>query len=104
MLQKLQSQSLLNARSIVEIAEKKDTSIKTPVHNHNPQRQGFEDTLFDFGGALLDYTSVGGTIRINQGLAIFMLIAATAKAPNKLLMEKKRETFEQVTAQAQKTC
>jgi hypothetical protein len=30
-----------------------------------------------------------------------MLIAATAEAPNKLLMEKKREAFEQVTAQAQ---
>ncbi len=30
-----------------------------------------------------------------------MLIAATAEVPNKLLMEKKREAFEQVTVQAQ---
>jgi hypothetical protein len=30
-----------------------------------------------------------------------MLIAATAEAPNKLLMEKKREAVEEVTAQAQ---
>ena len=30
-----------------------------------------------------------------------MLIAATAEAPNRLLMESKREAFEQVTAQAQ---
>ena len=30
-----------------------------------------------------------------------MLIAATAEVPNKLLMERKREAFEQVTAQAQ---
>ena len=85
----------------MEIAEAKDISIKTPVHNHNPQRQGLEDNLFDFGDALLDYTSDGGTIRINQGLATFMLIAATAEVPNKLLMERKREAFEQVTAQAQ---
>ncbi len=28
---------VLNARSIMEIAEAKDISIKTPVHNHNPQ-------------------------------------------------------------------
>jgi hypothetical protein len=92
---------VLNARSIMEVAEAKDTSIKTAVHNHNPQRQGLEDNLFDFGDALLDYTSDGGIIRINQGLATFMLIAATAELPNKLLMEKKREAFEQVTAQAQ---
>jgi hypothetical protein len=92
---------VLNARSIVEIAENKEISIKTPVHNHNPQRQGLEDNLFDFGDALLDYTSDGGTIRINQELATFMLIAATAEVPNKLLMERKREAFEQVTAQAQ---
>ena len=85
----------------MEIAERKNISIKTPVHNHNPQRQGLEDNLFEFGDALLDYTSDGGTIRINQGLATFMLIAATAKVPNKLLMERKREAFEQVTAQAQ---
>ena len=85
----------------MEIAERKDISIKIPVHNHNPQRQGLEDNLFDFGDALLDYTSDGGTIRINQGLATFMLIAATAEVPNKLLMERKREAFEQVTAQAQ---
>jgi hypothetical protein len=80
---------VLNAKSIMEIAERKDISIKTPAHNHNLQRQGLEDNLFDFGDALLDYTSDGGTIRINQGLATFMLIAATAEAPNKLLMEKK---------------
>ena len=49
----------------------------------------------------MDYTSDGGTIRINQGLATFMLIAATAEAPNRLLMERKREAFDQVTAQAQ---
>jgi hypothetical protein len=40
---------VLNAKSIMEIAERKDISIKTPVHNHNPQRQGLEDNLFDFG-------------------------------------------------------
>ena len=85
----------------MEIAEANDISIKTPVHNHNPQRQGLENNLFDFGDALLYYTSDGGTIRINQGLATFMLIAATAEVPNKLLMERKREAFEQVTAQAQ---
>ncbi len=92
---------VLNAKSILEIAERKDISIKTPVHNHNPQRQGLKDNLFDFGDALVDYTSDGGTIRINQGLATFMLIAATAEAPNRLLMERKREAFDQVIAQAQ---
>jgi hypothetical protein len=92
---------VLDAISIREIAERKDIRIKTPVHNHNPQRQGLEDNLFDFGDALVDYTSDGGTIRINQGLATFMLIAATAEAPNRLLMERKREAFDQVTAQAQ---
>ena len=95
------AKQVLNAKSILEIAEKKDISLKIPVINHNPQRQGLEDNLFDFGDALLDYTSDGGTIRVNQGLATFMLIAATAELPNKLLMEKKREAFEQVTAQAQ---
>jgi hypothetical protein len=85
----------------MKIAERKEISIKTPVHNHNPQRQGLDDNLFDFGDVLLDYTSDGGTIRINQGLATFMLIAATAEAPNRRLMERKREAFEQVTAQAQ---
>ena len=30
-----------------------------------------------------------------------MLIAATAEMPNRLLMEKKREAFEEVTAKAQ---
>jgi chromatin segregation and condensation protein Rec8/ScpA/Scc1 (kleisin family) len=92
---------VLNARSIIEIAEEKNISIKTPVHNHNPQRQGLEDNLFDFGDTLLDYTSDGETIRINRGLATFMLIAATAELPNKLLIERKREAFDQVTAQAQ---
>ncbi len=45
---------VLNVRDILEIAERKDISIKTPVHNHNSQRQGLEDNLFDFGDALLD--------------------------------------------------
>jgi hypothetical protein len=67
---------VLNAKDIMSIVENKDISIKTPVHNHNPQRQGLEDNLFDFGDALLGlgYTSDGGTIRINQGLATLMLI------------------------------
>ncbi len=91
---------VLNARSLMEIVEKKEISIKKPV-NHNPQRQGLDDNLFDFGDALKDYTSDGGSIRVNQGLATLMLIAATAEAPNRLLMEKKREAFEQVTARAQ---
>jgi hypothetical protein len=81
---------VLNGKSIMEIAERKEISIKTPVHNHNPQRQGLDDNLFDFGDALLDNTSDGGTIRINQGLATFMLIAATAEASNRRLMERKR--------------
>ena len=92
---------VLNAKDIMEIATKKNISIKTRVNDHNPQRQGLEDNLFEFGDALLGYTSDGGTIRINQGLATFMLIAATAEMPNRLLMEKKREAFEEVTAQAQ---
>ncbi len=45
---------VLNAKSIMEIAEKKNISIKTPVHNHNPQRQGLDANLFDFGDTLLD--------------------------------------------------
>ncbi len=92
---------VLNARDIMSIVKRKDISIKTPVYNHNPQRQGLEDNLFDFGDALCDYTSDDGTIRINQGLATLMLIAATAEARNRLLMERKKEAFEQVTAQAQ---
>ena len=96
----VKAKPVLNAKDIMSIVERKDISIKTPVHNHNPQRQGLEDNLFDFGDALCDYTSDGGTIRINQGLATLMLIAATAEAPNRLLMESKREAFEQVTAQA----
>ena len=92
---------VLNAKDIMNIVERKDISFKTPVHNHNPQRQGLEDNLLDFGDALLGYTSDGGTIRINQGLATLMLIAATAEAPNRLLMKSKKEAFEQVTAQAQ---
>ena len=92
---------VLNAKDIMEIATKKNISIKTRVNDHNPQRQGLEDNLFEFGDALLGYTSDGGTIRINQGLATFMLIAATAEMPNRLLMETKREAFEEVTAQAQ---
>jgi hypothetical protein len=95
------AKQVLDGKRILEIAERKEISIKTPVHNHNPQRQGLEDNLFDFGDALVDYTSDGGTIRINQGLATFMLIAASAEAPNRLLMERKREAFDQVTAQAQ---
>ena len=91
---------VLNAKDIMSIVERKDISIKTPVPDHNPQRKGLEDNLFDFGDALCDYTSDGGTIRINQGLATLMLIAATAEAPNRLLMESKRAAFEQVTAQA----
>ena len=62
---------VLNARDIMSIVERKDISIKTPVPNHNPQRKGLEDNLFDFGDALSDYTSDGGTIRINQGLATY---------------------------------
>jgi hypothetical protein len=92
---------VLNAKDIMSIVERKYISIKTPVPDHNPQRKGLEDNLFDFGTALCDYTSDGGTIRINQGLATLMLIAATAEAPNRLLIESKREAFEQVTAQAQ---
>jgi hypothetical protein len=92
---------VLYAKDIMNIVERKDISIKTPVHNHNPQRQGLENNLLDFGDALLGYTSDGGTIRINQGLATLMLIAATAKAPNKLLMERRKKAFEQVTAQVQ---
>jgi hypothetical protein len=92
---------VLNAKDIMSIVEKKDISIKTPVPDHNPQRKGLEDNLFEFGDALCDYTSDGGTIRINQGLATLMLIAATAEAPNRLLMERKRAAFEEVTAQAQ---
>ncbi len=75
---------VLNAKDIMSIVERKDISIKTPVQDHNPQRKGLEDNLFDFGDALCDYTSDGGTIRINQGLATLMLIAATAEAPNRL--------------------
>jgi hypothetical protein len=71
---------VLNAKDIMSIVERKDISIKTPVPDHNPQRKGLEDNLFDFGDALCDYTSDGGTIRINQGLATLMLIAATAEA------------------------
>jgi hypothetical protein len=95
------SMPVLNAKSIMEIVEKKEISIKTP-RDTNQQHKGLvEDNLFDFGDALVDYTSDGGSIRINQGLATLMLIAATSEAPNRLLMVKKREAFEQVTAQAQ---
>ncbi len=59
----------------MNIVERKDISIKTPVPNHNPQRQGLEDNLFDFGDALCDYTSDGGTIRINQGVRSIVPIA-----------------------------
>ncbi len=44
---------VLNARSIMEIVEKKEISITTPF-NHNSQHQGLEDSLFDFGDALAD--------------------------------------------------
>ncbi len=96
----VKAKPVLNAKDIMSIVEMKDISIKTPVPDHNSQRKGLEDNLFDFGDALCDYTSDGGTIRINQGLATLMLIAATAEAPNRLLMESKRAAFEQVTAQA----
>ncbi len=43
---------VLNARDIMSIVERKDISIKTPVPDHNPQRKGLEDNLFDFGDAL----------------------------------------------------
>ena len=75
---------VLNAKDIMSIVERKDISIKTPVHNHNPQRQGLEDNLFDFGDALCDYNSDGGTIRINQGLATLMLISS--------LLQQRRQT------------
>jgi hypothetical protein len=48
---------VLNAKDIMSIVERKDISIKKPGPNHNPQRQGLEDNLFDFGDALCDYTS-----------------------------------------------
>ena len=97
----VKAKPVLNAQDIMSIVERKDISIKKPVPDHNPQRKGLDDNLFDFEDALCDYTSDGGTIRINQGLATLMLIAATAEAPNRLLMESKRAAFEQVTAQAQ---
>jgi hypothetical protein len=79
----VKAKPVLNAKDIMSIVEMKDISIKTPVSNHNPQRKGLDDNLFDFGDALCDYTSDGGTIRINQGLATLMLIAATAEGPNR---------------------
>ncbi len=51
----------------MSIVERKDISIKTPEPNHNPQRKGLEDKLFDFGDALCDYTSDGGTIGSTKG-------------------------------------
>ena len=59
--------SVLSAEGIMEIATKHNITIKTRVNDHNLQRKGLEDNLFEFGDALLDYTSDGGTIRINQG-------------------------------------
>ena len=73
---------VLNAKSIMEIVEKKEISIKTP-RSSNQQHLGLDDSLFDFGDALVDYTSDGGSIRINQGLATLMLIAATSEASSK---------------------
>jgi hypothetical protein len=61
------SMPVLNARNIMEIVENKEISIKNPRLNHNLQRVGLEDNLFEFGDALQGYTSDGGTIRINQG-------------------------------------
>ncbi len=37
-----------NVRDIMNIVENKETSIKTPRLNHNPQRSGLGDNLFDF--------------------------------------------------------
>ncbi len=43
---------VLNVRDIMNIVENKEISIKTPRLNHNLQRAGLDDNLFDFGNAL----------------------------------------------------
>ncbi len=71
------------------------------LHNHKPQLTGRYENSFDYGDALKGYTSDGGSIRINRDLASFMLITATAKRPNKAILQARKDAFKHVTKEAQ---
>jgi hypothetical protein len=62
--------------------------------NHEPQQEGFKNSIYNFDEELDGYTSPGGTVRMTKGVANVAFIALAAEAPNTLLLKVRQEAYE----------